>query len=81
MLRSAFSLALAFSTFAGRLHSSEPGEVAPRPRLVVVIAIDQLRPDYLQRFGRYFSKDGFNLLLRAGATFTYANNLHSITHT
>lgn len=40
-----------------------------QPKLVVVIAIDQGRYDYLQRFRREFVAGGFNLLL-SGASFT-----------
>jgi predicted AlkP superfamily pyrophosphatase or phosphodiesterase len=55
--------------------------MAPRLKLVVVISIDQLRPDYLQRFRRHFTRDGFNLFLRAGASFTEAHYRHSSTQT
>lgn len=54
---------------------------ATRPRLVVVIAIDQFRADYLQRFARYFESGGFNLLLQKGANFTEAYYRHSVTQT
>lgn len=54
---------------------------APRPRLVLVIAIDQFRPDYFQRFQRYFTAGGFNLLLNRGANFTEAHYQHSVTET
>ena len=40
-----------------------------RPKLVVVLVIDQFRYDYLMRFRPYFGKTGFNLLLD-GAVFT-----------
>jgi len=52
-----------------------------RPRLVVVISIDQFRADYLQRFRRFFGPGGFNLLLREGADFSEAQYQHSITQT
>ena len=54
---------------------------ATRPRLLVVISIDQFRPDYLQRFRRYFGPGGFNLLLSQGAEFSQAEYEHSITQT
>jgi predicted AlkP superfamily pyrophosphatase or phosphodiesterase len=41
-----------------------------RPKLVVVLVIDQFRYDYLMRFRPYFGKAGFNLLLDGGAVFT-----------
>jgi predicted AlkP superfamily pyrophosphatase or phosphodiesterase len=52
-----------------------------RPKLVVVISIDQFRADYLQRFQRYFGQGGFNLLLNNGADFTEAHYQHSVTQT
>jgi predicted AlkP superfamily pyrophosphatase or phosphodiesterase len=54
---------------------------AAGPRLVLVIAIDQFRPDYLQRFRRYFNPGGFNLLLTRGATFTDTHFQHAVTWT
>jgi hypothetical protein len=54
---------------------------AVRPRLVVVIVIDQLRPDYLQRFRTHFRNTGFNLLLRNGASFSEARHLNAATLT
>ena len=56
-------------------------ESVPRPRLVVVIAIDQFRPDYLLRFRPYFARGGFNLLLRRGANFRQAEYQHAATLT
>jgi Type I phosphodiesterase / nucleotide pyrophosphatase len=53
---------------------------APRPRLVVVITVDQLRPDYLERYRRQLT-GGLGLLLRSGAVFTDAYQDHAITET
>ena len=63
---------------ASRVMAQEPAE---RPRLVVVLVIDQFRPDYLQRFRPYFAKGGFNLLLRRGANFRQAEYQHAATLT
>ena len=41
-----------------------------RPKLVLVLVIDQFRYDYLMRFRPYFGKGGFNRLLDGGAVFT-----------
>jgi predicted AlkP superfamily pyrophosphatase or phosphodiesterase len=46
-----------------------------------VIAIDQFRPDYLQRFGKFFGPGGFRLLLEKGANFTEAHYQHAVTQT
>lgn len=56
-------------------------EPASPPKLVVVIVIDQMRHDYLHRFGRYFGKGGFNLFLQRGAVFDGAHYEHAITST
>lgn len=42
---------------------------AQAPRLVVVIVIDQMRADYLERFRSQFVPGGFERLLREGAVF------------
>ena len=51
-----------------------------RPRLVVVITVDQLRPDYLERYQSQLI-GGLGLLLREGAVFTDAYQDHAVTAT
>ena len=51
------------------------------PKLAVVIAVDQLRADYLVRFRPYFGEGGFKRLLEGGADFQNAHYRHAITHT
>ena len=53
---------------------------APRPRLVVVITVDQLRPDYLDRYHAQL-QGGLRLLLRDGAVFRDAYQDHAVTET
>jgi len=53
---------------------------APKPRLVVVITVDQLRPDYLERY-RQQLRGGFAMLLKSGAVFTDAFQDHAVTET
>jgi len=53
---------------------------APKPRLVVVITVDQLRPDYLERY-RSQLKGGFAMLLKTGASFSDAYQDHAVTET
>lgn len=52
-----------------------------RPRLVVLIIIDQFRPEYLTRFGDLFSAGGFRRLMDGGAWMTDATygHLHATT--
>jgi predicted AlkP superfamily pyrophosphatase or phosphodiesterase len=52
----------------------------PPPRLVVVIVVDQFRPDYLDRFGDLFT-GGFARILREGTVFDHAYHDHSCTVT
>jgi predicted AlkP superfamily pyrophosphatase or phosphodiesterase len=53
---------------------------APKPKLVVAIAIDQFRYDYLTRFRSEY-KGGLNQLLTKGAVFTNARYEHFPTVT
>ena len=40
--------------------------IQPAPRLVVNIAIDQLRTDYIEHFSPLYSENGFKKLLNKG---------------
>ncbi len=53
---------------------------AAQPRLVVVIVVDQLRPDYLDRY-RPQLQGGFAMLLKQGASFSEAYQDHAVTET
>ena len=52
-----------------------------RPRLVLLIVVDQFRYDYLERFGDLFTANGFRRLLRDGASWTQSNYDHMPTYT
>ena len=52
---------------------AQTASAAQSPRLVVSIAIDQLRTDYLDAFSPLFSTDGFRRLLSEGRVFTNAS--------
>jgi arylsulfatase A-like enzyme len=52
-----------------------------RPKLVVVIVIDQFRGDYLERYRDQFVEGGFRLFLDRGATFTDCNYQYANTRT
>ena len=49
-------------------------------RLVIALAVDQLRSDYLERFSRDFN-GGFALLLRDGVYFAHGLQDHGVTET
>src|SRR5580658_9128711 len=52
-----------------------------RPKLVVVIVIDQFRGDYLERYRDQFGDSGFRLFLDHGANFTDCNYDYANTRT
>src|SRR5438067_12366696 len=57
-----------------------PSRPAPKPRLVVVITVDQLRPDYLDRY-RPQLKSGLAMLLKQSAVFAEAFPDHAVAET
>src|SRR5271156_4136839 len=52
-----------------------------RPKLVVIIVIDQFRGDYLERYHDQFGDGGFKLFLDRGAYFTGCNYDYANTRT
>jgi len=61
--------------------TASPTAAVPGPSLVVVISVDQMRADYLDRFRPWFGKDGFNRFLERGAVWTEARHRHATTFT
>lgn len=57
------------------------GATIHRPKLVVLVAIDAFRFDYLTRFEKYLTPRGLKLLLEQGANFTNAHIDHLRTST
>lgn len=58
-------------TFFLAASAAVPVLAAP-PKLVVTILVDQMRYDYLERFGDQFSTNGFRMLTERGALMTFA---------
>jgi arylsulfatase A-like enzyme len=52
-----------------------------RPKLIIVLVIDQFRGDYLERYRDQFGDGGFRLLLDHGAYFTDCNYNYANTRT
>ena len=52
-----------------------------RPKLIVVIVIDQFRADYLERYHDQFGEGGFRVFLDRGAYFTDCNYDYANTRT
>jgi predicted AlkP superfamily pyrophosphatase or phosphodiesterase len=57
-----------------------PSAAANRPRLVLVITVDQLRADYLDRWKAQLT-GGFGVLVTEGAVFSNAFQDHAVTET
>jgi hypothetical protein len=58
-----------------------PRAFAAPPRLAVVVVVDQMRADYLERFRPFFGTDGFQRLLSDGAVYTNCHHRHALTAT
>ncbi len=52
-----------------------------RPRLIVIVILDQVRGDFLERSRARFGAGGFNLFLEHGAVFTGCHYDYANTHT
>ncbi|HEX2100137.1 MAG TPA: alkaline phosphatase family protein, partial [Candidatus Synoicihabitans sp.] len=57
------------------------GEATPPPRLALLIVVDQMRGDYLERFAPWFVDGGFRRMMKDGATFIDAHHRHALTAT
>lgn len=81
------ALVSALSLLVLPAHAQQPvvgtirQQQSTRPKLVVVLVIDQFRQEYLTRYAKYFGKDGFNRLIKSGANFTQAHYSHATTYT
>jgi predicted AlkP superfamily pyrophosphatase or phosphodiesterase len=62
------ALLLLFGSGAIPSHEAEPPRAPAAPKLVVVIVVDQMRTDYLERYGATFT-GGLRRLVREGAWF------------
>ena len=69
------------TTTPRRSGVASEGTIAARPRLVLLIVVDQFRYDYLERFGDLFVEGGLRRLQRDGASWTNANYDHVPTET
>ena len=66
---------------AGATDAAIPSAaIDPRPRLVVILVVDQMRGDYLSRFGHLF-EHGLARLRDEGARFEAAEIAHAVTMT
>ena len=63
------------------LGSVAQSQQRTHPRLVLLIAVDQFRYDYLERYGDLFVANGLRRLMRDGASWTQSNYDHMPTYT
>ena len=73
--RSALVAIFLYTAFAAAVFAAD------KPSLVIVISVDQMRNDYLDRFRPWFARDGFNRFLQRGARFPEARQRHATTST
>jgi predicted AlkP superfamily pyrophosphatase or phosphodiesterase len=83
VLISLFFVADVTPTQRRQAQNSDPqaGQRGKRPRLVLLVVVDQFRYDYLERFNDLFGPNGFKRLLRDGASWTQSNYDHMPTYT
>lgn len=65
----------------GARRTPAPRAKPTKPRLVLFIAVDQFRYDYIERFGDLFVENGIRRMLREGASWSEANYDHVPTET
>lgn len=68
------------SSLAGLGFSQEHNK-ATTPKLVIGIVVDQMRYDYLENFGPYFSENGFKKLQKKGFCYSNLNYNYKPTYT
>ena len=74
---SVFSI-LVFSTFSWKAISQQSFENGSKPKVVVGIVVENMRPDYIQRFWPKFGENGFKKLYTQGTVCTNVKlTLHS----
>ena len=71
---------LSFLAVAGAARAEPAPSPPPPPRLVVVVSVDQMRADYLERFRPLFTS-GLKTIAGQGAVFTNARFRHACTET
>ena len=85
-LRRAFTLSLCLLLASCAIPAANASAYNAKPKLVVILVLDQFRGDYLPRYQADFkTPNGFNLFLKRGASFDdcyfdYANTMTAPGH-
>lgn len=75
------SIVLLITTAHAQTSRPAPVSQPSRPRLIVLIVVDQLRGDFPDRYAAHFCDGGFRRLMRDGAHFVSAHFSHAATAT
>jgi hypothetical protein len=81
MKRLFFSLSILIICICGSYAQMSTSIPPDQPKLVVGIVVEQMRPDYLERFWDKFSNNGFKRISNNGCTFKNAHFNYSLTQT
>ena len=77
VMRALVVVALSLSSLALAGEALE----SARPRLAVVISVDQMRADYLERYAPLYGEGGLKRFLAQGTVFTNGHYRHGVTKT
>ena len=80
-VRRLLNVLLCVGVLAASSLSVFPSAYNARPKLIVVVVIDQFRGDYVERYHGQFGEAGFRLLLDHGAYFSNCNYNYANTRT
>ncbi|HKG96841.1 MAG TPA: alkaline phosphatase family protein, partial [Pyrinomonadaceae bacterium] len=80
LLALSVTVTLLFASVTVAQRRPQPS-IPKRPRLVLLIVVDQFRYDYFERFGDLFVPNGLRRLLLDGASWTQSNYDHMPTYT
>lgn len=72
-----FSIIFLIYSLAGTSQILVPPE---KPKLIIGIVIDQMHPDYLNRYYNNFSENGFRIFIDNGYTFNNASYSYAFSH-
>lgn len=66
--------------FPGIKSSAQISVPPKKPKLIIGIVIDQMHPDYLNRYYNNFTEKGFRIFIDNGFTFSNASYSYSYSH-
>jgi len=79
--RIATALTLTAALGSATVAQAQGGNTPAKPKLAVVLVLDQFRAEYLTRYAPFFGEGGFKWLMRTGATVKDAHYTYATTYT